>query len=176
MRRNSNGELPILLAESSAYYVGLIRDWLSELDVSDIYHCTTVRGAEALTTDMRFGVLVIDARLEDGSGLHLARRIRHDPHGPNRMAPMVILDSRSTRRRVLAARDGGASEYVCKPMSRRSFTEHFMFAAADQRNFIKARGYFGPDRRRLRDYDWRGPERRLKIPRKVQVDDVFVEA
>lgn len=176
MRRNSNGELPILLAESSAYYVGLIRDWLSDLDRRDIYHCATVRGAEALTADMRFGILVIDARLEDGSGLHLARRIRHDPHGPNRMAPMVILDSRSTRRRVLAARDGGASEYVCKPMSRLSFTEHFIVAAADQRNFIKASGYFGPDRRRLRAYDWSGPERRLRIPRKVQVEDLVLEA
>ena len=120
-------------------------------------------------------MLVIDSKLEDGSGIALAREIRHDAHCPNRMTPLVILDSRSTRRRVSAARDGGVSEYVCKPMSRRSFTDHFRKALQDKRSYIKAKGYFGPDQRR-KVSAWHDVERRRQRPRKIQIAEGLTDA
>jgi two-component system chemotaxis response regulator CheY len=128
-----------------------------------------------MATEQKYGAIVIDARLQDGSGIMLAREIRHAPHSPNRMTPMVLLDCRSTRRRVSAARDGGASEYVCKPMSRKSFTAHFLKAVSDSRSFIKARGYFGPDRRR-RASGWDGTDRRRQAPRRVRVQEGLADA
>ena len=125
--------------------------------------------------DERYSVLVIDSKLEDGSGIALAREIRHAQRCPNRMTPLVILDSRSTRRRVSAARDGGATEYVCKPMSRRSFSDHFRKALQDKRSYIKANNYFGPDRRRKATV-WHDTERRRQIPRQVKIADGHTEA
>jgi len=167
--------LPILVAESSPYYVSLIRDWLSDAGYRDIEFCATVEQARTMTTEQKYGAIVIDARLQDGSGIMLAREIRHAPRSPNRMTPMVLLDSRSTRRRVSAARDGGASEYVCKPMSRKSFTAHFLKAVSDGRSYIKARGYFGPDRRR-RSSGWDGAERRRQAARRVRVEEGLADA
>jgi two-component system chemotaxis response regulator CheY len=175
MSRAKNMGLPVLVAESSSYYVSLIRDWLSDAGYGDIEFCATVEQARAMATEQKYGAIVIDARLQDGSGIMLAREIRHAPHSPNRMTPMVLLDCRSTRRRVSAARDGGASEYVCKPMSRKSFTAHFLKAVSDGRSFIKARGYFGPDRRR-RASGWDGADRRRQAPRRVRVEEGLADA
>ena len=102
------------------------------LDISRLIKESVV----AMMNEMRYSALVIDAKLEGGSGILLAREIRHSSQSPNRMAPMVLLDCRSTSRRVSAARDGGASEYVCKPMSRKAFTQHFRKAVTDSRSFI----------------------------------------
>ena len=175
MSRIKNMDLPVLVAESSSYSVSLIRDWLSDAGYGDIEFCSSVEQARAMANEQRFGVIVMDARLQDGSGFMLAREIRHAPHSPNRMTPMVMLDCRSTRRRVSAARDGGASEYVCKPMSRKSFTAHFLKAASDSRSFIKARGYFGPDRRR-RASGWDGADRRRQTPRRVRMEEGVTDA
>jgi DNA-binding response OmpR family regulator len=112
MSRAKNMGLPILVAESSSYYVSLIRDWLSDAGYGDIQFCATVEQARAMATEQKYGAIVMDARLQDGSGIMLAREIRHAPHSPNRMTPMVLLDCRSTRRRVSAARDGGIKHAV----------------------------------------------------------------
>ena len=175
MSRRKNMGLPILVAESSSYYVSLVRDWLSDVGYGDIEFCATAEQARAMATEQKFGAIVIDARLQDGSGIMLAREIRHAPRSPNRMTPMVLLDSRSTRRRVSAARDGGVSEYVCKPMSRVSFTVRFLKAVSDGRSYIKARGYFGPDRRR-RASGWAGADRRRKAARRVRIEEGLADA
>ena len=165
----------VLVVEPSTYYSSLIRDWLSECGIRDVHFCATAEQARRRVDDERFSALVIDSKLEDGSGIALAREIRHAARCPNRMTPLVILDSRSTRRRISAARDGGASEYVCKPMSRRSFTDHFRKALLDKRSYIKAKGYFGPDRRR-KVAIWHDGERRRVLPRQVPVAEGLTEA
>jgi DNA-binding response OmpR family regulator len=175
MSRSRTSDLPVLVAETSSYYISLIRDWLADMGYGELYTCASVEQARALMNEQRFAAMVIDARLEGGSGIALAREIRHSGHSPNRMSPMVLLDCRSTRRRVSAARDGGASEYVCKPMSRKSFTQHFRKAVSDNRSFIKAHGYFGPDRRR-RASGWDGHDRRRQAPRRVPIAEGLSEA
>jgi DNA-binding response OmpR family regulator len=165
----------VLVVEPSSYYSSLLRDWLSDLGIRDVRFCSTVEKARRMVNEERYAALVIDSRLEDGSGIALAREIRHTVRCMNRMTPMVILDCRSTRRRVSAARDGGASEYVCKPMSRRSFSDHFRKAIHDRRNYIKAKGYFGPDRRR-KSAEWHDGERRRQLPKQVPIAEGLTEA
>lgn len=165
----------VLVIEPSSYYVNLIRDWLADLGFKDIITCATEERARLLVNDMRFVALVINSKLEDGSGIKLARAIRHTPNAINRLTPMIILDSKATRRRISAARDGGVSEYVCKPMSRRSFVEHFQFAITDKRSFIRASNFFGPDRRR-RPADWDSKDRRRQAPRRVSLETGLADA
>jgi len=166
----------VLVVEPSSYYSSLIRDWLSDCGIRDVHFCATAEQARSRVNEERFAVLVIDSKLEDGSGIAIAREIRHANRCPNRMTPLLILDGRSTRRRVSAARDGGASEYVCKPMSRRSFTDHFRKALHDKRSYIKAKGYFGPDRRRRAGTTWNDEDRRRQVPKQVLVADGLTEA
>jgi hypothetical protein len=60
-------------------------------------------------------------------------------------------------------------------MSRKSFTAHFLKAVSDGRSYIKARGYFGPDRRR-RSSGWDGAERRRQAARRVRVEEGLADA
>jgi CheY-like chemotaxis protein len=132
-----------------------MRDWLGEFGFRDISVCTSVKAAQAILAYHRFEAVIIDTRLQDGSGLALAHWIRHSPEDLNRMSPVVILDGRATRKRVAVARDVGAHELVCKPLSR---------------SFVKSSTYFGPDRRRTSS-TWYGNERRLIRPRRVVIRD-----
>lgn len=165
----------VLVVEPSSYYSSLIRDRLSDSGIRDVHFCATAEQARSRANEERFSVLVIDSKLEDGSGIALAREIRHASRCPNRMTPLVILGSRSIRRRVSAARDGGVSEYVCKPMSRRSFTDHVRKALQDKRSYIKAKDYFGPDRRRKAAV-WHDGERRRQIPKKIPIAEGLADA
>lgn len=174
MTRSHLRDEHILVVEPSSYYTNLIRDWLADLGFREVISCATEFRARPLITDTRFAALVIDSKLEDGSGFKLARSIRHTPNALNRLTPMIILDNKATRRRISAARDGGISEYVCKPMSRKSFVEHFRIAINDNRSFIKAANFFGPDRRR-RPSGWDGKDRRRQVPRRVSIESGLSE-
>ena len=175
MIRSRLREEQILVVEPMPYYANLIRDWLADLGFSNICICATVARARMLVVETRFSALIIDSKLEDGSGIKFAREIRFTTNALNRLTPMIILDSRSTRRRISAARDGGASEYVGKPMSRHSFVEHFQIAISDTRSFIKASNFFGPDRRR-RPNSWNGNDRRRQSPRRVSIESGLAES
>ena len=87
---------------------------------------------------------------------------------------------------VYTARDAGMSEYLAKPFTANLIHSRICSVVESQRPFVRARGYFGPDRRRRRiefagrnrrnhsnmtHADWRrrslpirGPERRQAKP------------
>ncbi len=175
MTRSKGNTGIVLLIEPTIYYVNLLRDWLADLGFRDVVTCASAQAARLQLKDQKFTAVICDSKLEDGSGIALARGLRHSANSVNRMTPIVILDGRATRRRVSAARDGGASEYVCKPMSRRSFTEHLCIALNDRRSFIKANAFFGPDRRR-KPSGWDGNDRRSIKPRRVPITGAGAEA
>jgi len=88
---------------------------------------------------------------------------------------MLHADGRyDARRRVEAARDVGSSEFIAKTLSRKVFTQRVMAALINQRNFIKAGNFFGPDRRR-QSGGYTGVERRKNVPTKTQIREETVQ-
>lgn len=60
---------------------------------------------------------------------------------------------------IIAARDAGATEIVCKPISAKSLYQHIAAIIENPREFIQAPDYAGPDRRR-QDVAYAGHDRR----------------
>lgn len=99
-------------------------------------------------------ILIVDLLLDQANGLDLIRKIRTDPSCVNQYLPILVLTAHTERARVEEARDAGATEILCKPITARLLYDRLVWMIERPRPFIRAKGYVGPDRRRvLRDFD-----------------------
>ena len=62
---------------------------------------------------------------------------------------------------VQAARDAGVNEFLAKPVSSKAILSRLVAVIEHPRPFVRTKVYFGPCRRRRREGDYHGPERRL---------------
>ena len=158
-----------LVVEQSNYFSKLTKGWMTDLGFR-VRHCTDTDEALTWLAAVEFDLIVCDLKSSPINGFALVHQLRRLRGSPNRLKPVVLTSHCATRGRVETARDVGISEFIAKPWSRKVFTQHIMAALLDQRNFIKATSYFGPDRRRT-SHEYDGAERRTIVPTKTPMDD-----
>lgn len=93
-------------------------------------------------------IVIADWHMEPVDGGTLLRWIRRHKDSPDKMLPFFVLTGACDEEMVTAARDLGVSEFIAKPFRIDQFIAHIMGAVKDDRRFVAAPGYFGPDRRR----------------------------
>src|SRR5205814_7236960 len=93
-------------------------------------------------------------------GLELTQMIRQPGANNNPYVPIIMLTGHSEKKRVIAARDAGVTEFLAKPISAKGLYQRILNVVANPRPFIRTRTYFGPDRRRNTNPNNIGPERR----------------
>ena len=86
--------------------------------------------------------------------------IRQPGANANPYVPIIMLTGHSEKKRVIAARDAGITEFMAKPISAKALYQRILNVVANPRPFIKTKTYFGPDRRRNVNSNYVGPERR----------------
>ena len=86
--------------------------------------------------------------------------IRQQGANANPYVPIIMLNGHSEKKRVVAARDAGITEFMAKPISAKSLYQRIVNVVANPRPFIKTKTYFGPDRRRNVNSNYVGAERR----------------
>ena len=99
--------------------------------------------------------------MEPMDGIELTRRIRNDSTSPNKTVPIIMLTGYSAANRIQRSRDAGATEYLAKPFTAESLVKRITYVIENPRDFILARDYFGPDRRRKENRAYSGPLRRM---------------
>ena len=157
-----------LVVEQSAYFSRLMKTWLGEIGFGDIRICADTDLATALVATIAFDLVVCDLKSAPMNGFAFVHALRRLRGSPNRLKPVVLTSHSATRSRVEVARDVGSSEFIAKPWSRKVFTERINSALSQQRNFIKAGDFFGPDRRR-QAARFGCVERRRIAPKKVPI-------
>ena len=93
-------------------------------------------------------------------GLELTQMIRQPGANANPYVPIIMMSGHSEKKRVMAARDAGVTEFLAKPVSAKALHQRILNIVANPRPFIKTKTYFGPDRRRGATSNYTGPERR----------------
>jgi two-component system chemotaxis response regulator CheY len=93
-------------------------------------------------------------------GLELTQMIRQPGANSNPYVPIIMLTGHSEKKRVIAARDAGVTEFLAKPISAKALYGRVLNVVANPRPFIRTKTYFGPDRRRNANPNYAGPERR----------------
>lgn len=94
-----------------------------------------------------FDLLLTDAHMPLCSGYELVRWLRQRPRDEDRIIPAIIISAHTREHEVLEGRDCGAHYIIAKPASPIILLERIYWIAEQQRAFIDAGSYAGPDRR-----------------------------
>jgi two-component system chemotaxis response regulator CheY len=152
-------KLTLLVAEDNRPMRGLIREILEALGVGTILEAADGEAALKLLGAHAVDIVILDWNMEPMDGLEFTHQIRSSPDSPDPFVPIIMLSGHTDRHRVIAARDAGVTEFMAKPISVRALCTRINAIIESPRPFIRASGYFGPDRRR-RTLPFNGPERR----------------
>jgi len=105
-------------------------------------------------------VALVDYALGDVDGLEFTRLVRTASDSPNKYLPIIMVSGHTDRSRIMEAINAGVNEYLAKPVRPVDVYNRLVSLIERPRRFVKATGYFGPDRRRRQDPRYTGPWRR----------------
>jgi len=153
-------KLSVLVVEDTAPMRKLVISVLETLGVGKVF--TAADGDEGfnLFCQQNPDIVIADWHMLPVSGIELVRKIRQDAGSPNKMVPIVMMTGYSAIPRVSEARDCGATEFLVKPFSANDMARRIAYVINKPRDFIETGDFFGPDRRRRKIEDYKGPQKR----------------
>lgn len=153
--------ISILIVEPSPLLRTVFRQALRELGATDTEVVSTPEeGFDVFNTQNPDIVLTDWSPACDG--LALLQRLREDPASANCFVPVIITSAHTGAMHVTSARDRGMHEFLAKPVSAKTLYRRIARIAFDNRAFVRADRFFGPDRRR-RAMEPGHPDRRLSM-------------
>jgi two-component system chemotaxis response regulator CheY len=160
MLRIDFNKLRFLVIDDNAHMRRILRTLLHGFGARDVYEAEDgAAGLEAFTHSAP-DIVLTDWAMPIFDGLELAQMIRQPGANANPYVPIIMLTGHSEKKRVVAARDAGITEFMAKPISAKSLYQRILNVVANPRPFIKTKTYFGPDRRRNVNANYVGTERR----------------
>ena len=140
--------LSILVVDDNKFMRTLVENLCRGLGVLNLLQAETAEAALEILGEKQIDLLVTDWHMEPVDGLQLVKKLRTDPNSPNPYVPIIMLTGHGDRDRVVEARDAGVNMFMAKPISAKAMYERLVWMINNPLPFIKADGYFGPDRRR----------------------------
>lgn len=167
-------KLRFVVADDNAHMRRIVRTLLRAYGSREIYEAED--GASALEAVENFSpdILITDVKMPIFDGIELTKMIRNPDGFKQPYIPIIILTAYTERKRVLQARDAGATEFLCKPVSANALYKRIQNVIENPRPFIKVASYFGPDRRRNVDANYNGDERRINNPEVIDTDTIAI--
>ncbi len=150
----------ILIVEDMQPMLTLTTSMLSLFGFANVYGAKSVEEGFRLFCQHNHDIVVTDWLMEPFDGLDLIRMIRHDDASPNRFVPILLMTGYSDQPRVEAARDMGVTEFLVKPYSARDMYARIVQIIEKPRQFVDTGEFFGPDRRRRKNFAFYGRDRR----------------
>lgn len=150
-----------LIVDDNRHMRNLVKTILLALGARNVQEAED--GADAFREMRTFpaDIVVCDWNMEPLDGLDFVRMVRTGSDSPNPFVPIIMLTGHTEMNRVVEARDAGVNEFLAKPISARSLFARIKAVVEAPRPFVRAKRYFGPDRRRKRGEKlYTGPERR----------------
>lgn len=160
MARVAFDELSILIADSNANMRQIVRATLRSFGVRNIEEAEDGASCLEIFQNSCPDVLITDIKLPIIDGLEVVRLIRTPDTSISPFIPIIILTADTEKRHVIAARDAGVTEFLCKPVSPRSLYLRIKSVVETPREFVRTKQFFGPDRRRFVCSRYNGVERR----------------
>jgi DNA-binding response OmpR family regulator len=141
------GKANVLLVQASTTELDILGQMFIGFGVKGIRKCTSVEDAETVAAAAPFDVIVVDCDIPDGAGYDFVQRLRRMEDNGNRLAPILLVCGHTAPSNVTRARDCGANFVVAKPITPPVMYDRLMWMAREQRQFVEAESYVGPDRR-----------------------------
>ncbi len=149
-----------LVVDDNSHMINIVKTLLRGFGATQIVEARDATEAFQSLKHDAIDIVITDYQMEVLDGVEFVHLVRHSSDSANRYVPIMMLTAHSERSRVLAARDAGANEFCCKPVTAIELRRKLAAIINHPRPFIKTAIYFGPDRRRHNDAKYVGPERR----------------
>lgn len=153
-------KLRFVVVDDNAHMRRIVRTLLRAFGSRDIYEAedgaSGLEAVEAYSPD----ILITDIKMPIFDGIELTQMIRNPNGSRHPYLPIIMLSAYSERKNVILARDAGATEFLCKPVSAAALYKRIESVIERPRTFINTPNYFGPDRRRGAHGNYAGIERR----------------
>jgi CheY-like chemotaxis protein len=153
-------KLSVLVVEDTLPMRKLIVSVLEALGVGAIMNAENGQRGFDMFQERRPDMVIADWHMEPVNGIELTKMIRHAPDRQVRMTPVILITGFSAVPRVAEARDAGVTEFLVKPFSAHDIARRIAYVINKPRDFVDTPTYFGPDRRRKGNSDYRGEGRR----------------
>lgn len=157
-----------MVVDDSAFSRELTVEALRGFGVQIRYACSSAEDAIQILRDHPVDLLLVDCEMPGLDGCELVRWVRHSGHDPNAYVPVIMTAGHVRRSKLGAVRDCGANYLITKPFSAASLLERLVWVARDNRPFIEAGDYKGPDRRRSKSKPLKEGERRADMIARAQ--------
>ena len=162
-------QLRILLLSGKTHGAQTLRSVLTIAGVTRITSSSDPQRALDLLTMEHFDAVYADEAAGPVDGLAFPLAVRRTQGVLNPMVPVYVFQEQARRSHVEQARDTGATDFLTCPISPKTVMAKLEAAIQAPRPFIKAPDFFGPDRRAKARPAWNGEDRRVRAPRKVNV-------
>lgn len=152
--------LSVLVVEDTIPMRKLMVSVLDSLGIKNVSTADSGEKAFELFQKENQDLIITDWQMEPMDGIELTRQVRKNLMSPNRMVPIVLITGYSAWPRVAEARDAGVTEFLVKPFTANDIARRIAHVINKPRDFIETQDFFGPDRRRRIDPNYKGPMRR----------------
>ena len=154
--------LNILVLEKHLLVRQLLTDVFREFGVPTVQ--STADPGKAWEMFVNFPVDIVLSDWTYGlDGMAFLRKLRQDENSPNPYIPVIVITANTELSHVLQARDTGTTEFLAKPVSARHIYLRIISVIENNRPFVRASSFFGPDRRRRRSTEFIAVERRRSM-------------
>ena len=136
-----------LVVDSNPTSLDLMRQILSGFGVRMIHCAETTLDARRIFSNEGLELLIVDPLFVDDSGFEFIRWARKQETSSNRCIAIIATLGHQTLGNVSGARDAGANIVVSKPLSPEILLKRIAWVARENRPFVVAPNYAGPDRR-----------------------------
>lgn len=160
--------LSFLIIDDNNYMLSIIKTLLKGFGVHRIHEASDAAEAFEEFQNTQTDVIIVDYSLETLDGIEFSQLVRNANDTPNPYVPIIMLTAHSERARVEEARDAGITEFLRKPICAADLYRRIIEVIERPRPFVRSKSYFGPDRRRRIDENYRGEERRKENLEKQQ--------
>ncbi len=154
------GSLNVLLVDDNQHMRAIVAAILKGAGVGNTYEVSD--GSEALRVlrERPIDMAVVDFNMFPLDGVEFTRLVRNAPDSANPFLPIIMMTGHAERHRVCEARDAGVTEFIVKPVTANSVLSRLQAVIYRPRPFVRTDAYSGPDRRRITDPRFTGPDRR----------------
>ncbi len=153
-------QVKVLIVEDMQPMLSLTISLMNMFGFKHVHGAKSAEEGYYLFRQYNHDIVITDWLMEPKDGLELIRMIRQREDSPNKYVPVIFMTGYSDQTRVEMARDMGVTEFLVKPYSARDMYARIVQVAEKPRQFVDDGKFFGPDRRRRRNFDFHGMEKR----------------
>jgi DNA-binding response OmpR family regulator len=152
--------LRIMICDDSRQIRSLVNTFLHGFGIKDVLEVKDADQAFKEMSSFDPDLIITDWNMAHTSGLEFVKRVRTSDESSDPFLPIIMLTGYTEMDRVVKARDSGISAFLAKPVSANSLYKRLVAVVDDERSYVRANDFFGPDRRSGRRQSFGGEDRR----------------